>query len=103
MRKLGAEDRLIGASNLMLSQGAAPAYIPVGAAGALYRHLNESGLEQTVENAANALKAIAGDAVGEALKKRILSMYELFANGERPAVMRRAAQEIKAAALGGIV
>ena len=103
VRKLGAEDRLIGASNLLLSQGMTPAYIPVGAAGALYRHLDESGLEQTRENAGNALAAIAGGAVSPELAASILSMYDLFANGDRPAALRRAAQEVRARTLGGIV
>ena len=103
VRKLGAEDRLVGAANLMLSQGMQPAYIAIGAAGALYRHLNESGLGQTRENALTALKSIAGEAVGGQLTDTILSMYDLFAAGERPAALRRAAQRIQEKSLGGIV
>lgn len=103
VRKLGADDRLIGAANLMLSQNMQPAYIAVGAAGALYRHLNESGLEQTRENAMNALKSISGEAAGPQLTDVILSMYDLFAAGDRPAALRRAAQAVQARSLGGIV
>lgn len=93
VRKLGPEDRLIGAANLMLRQGMTPAYIAVGAAGALYRHLDESSLDQTDENAADALKAIAGDAAGASLSETILSMYGLFANSDRPAALRRAGRQ----------
>lgn len=103
VRKLGAEDRLIGASNLMLSQGMTPAYLAIGAGGALYRHLNESNVEQSVENAASALKTIAGDAVSKELAAMILDMYARFLNGDRPADLRRAAQDVKAKSLGGIV
>ena len=103
VRKLGAEDRLIGSSNLMLEQGMTPAYIAIGAAGALYRHLNESALEQTAENAAEALSKIAGDAAGSELSEMILSMYRLYMNGDRPADLRRAAQALKEKTLGKIV
>ena len=103
VRKLGAEDRLIGAANLMLAQDISPACIAVGAAGALYRLLNELNLEQTVENAAGKLSEIAGEAAAGALSAMILDMYQLFMNGDRPAALRRAAQEIRARHLGGIV
>ena len=103
VRKLGAEDRLIGSSNLMLEQGMTPAYIAIGAAGALYRHLNESNLEQSVENASEALKTISGDAVGSELSEMILGMYRLYMNGDRPADLRRAAQSLKEKTLGKIV
>ena len=103
VRKLGADDRLIGAARLMLAQNLSPAYITIGAAGALYRHLNESGIEQTRDHAAAALNSIAGSAVAPELSETILDMYCLLASGEQPAVLRRAAQEIKAKSLGGIV
>ena len=103
VRKLGAEDRLIGAANLMLKQEISPAYITIGAAGALYRHLNETGMEQSRENAAAALESIAGNAANAALREGILSMYDLFAKGESLTTLRRSAQDAKAKGLGGIV
>ena len=103
VRKLGAEDRLIGAANLMLKQNMSPAYLCVGAAGALYRHLNENALTQSRENAASALENIAGCAVNANLRESIHSMYDLFAKGEVPAALRRAAQDAKAKELGSIV
>ena len=103
VRKLGAEDRLIGASNLMLKLGISPAYITVGAAGALYRHLNETGMEQSRANAAAALVDISGNAADEALRESILSMYDLFAKGESLTTLRRTAQDARAKALGWIV
>lgn len=59
-RKLGAADRLIGSSLLCLEQGVKPAYIAVGAAGAVYRYLNEAGIEQSKEEAAKVLKDVSG-------------------------------------------
>jgi len=103
VRKLGAEDRLIGASNLMLSQGMTPAFIAIGAGGALYRHLSESGKEQSSINAADALHEIAGDAVSGTLAELILGMYAFFLNGDRPSDLRRTAQDIKARTLGNVI
>jgi len=103
VRKLGAEDRLIGASNLMLSQGVSTAFVCIGAAGALYRYLNETGAAQTREHAAAALESISGEAVGAELRKDILSMYDLFAAGESIPTLRHAAQDEKAKSLRGIV
>ena len=103
VRKLGAEDRLIGAANMMLRQGLSAAYISIGAAGALYRHLQETGMSQTRENAAAALKNIAGDTAGADLTESILSMFDRFAAGNPPYDLRRAAQDAKAKTLGEII
>ena len=53
VRKLGPEDRLIGAAFLALEQGVIPAYIAVGAAAGVRRYLAEAGLRQSVETAGN--------------------------------------------------
>ncbi|MBQ9951463.1 MAG: mannitol dehydrogenase [Clostridia bacterium] len=102
-RKLSGNDRLIGASRLMIETGMSPAFISIGSAGALYRYLNESGREQSAENAAAALREIAGDAVSDELFAAIMDMYAQFLAGESPAAMRRAAQNLKAKNLGNIV
>ena len=102
-RKLSGNDRLIGASRLMIETGMSPAFISIGSAGALYRYLNESGHEQSAENAAAALREIAGDAVSDELFAAIMDMYAQFLAGESPAAMRRAAQNLKAKNLGNIV
>ena len=94
-RKLGAADRLIGSSLLCLEMGVTPAYIAVGAAGAVYRYLSEAGTEQSYDAAKRVLREISGLPDGHALTELILQMYGLYLEGETTAMMRRYAQKIK--------
>ena len=66
-RKLAQADRLIGSSLLALEQGVTPAYIAVGAAGAVYRYLNEAGTEQSCEAARKVLEEVSGLTADQAL------------------------------------
>ena len=102
-RKLAAADRLIGSSLLCLEQGITPAYIAVGAAGAVYRYLNEAGTEQSVEAAAQVLADVSGLAADHELTKMILDMYGKFLEGETVATLRRSAQALKSAGLKNII
>ena len=103
VRKLGRDDRLIGSALLAMEQGIEPYYIALGAAGALYRQLNETGKEQTQENAEETLCEISGLAADHALVRMILNLYVLFQNGETPAVMRKAVQELKTGSLKDVI
>ena len=103
VRKLGADDRLIGSSLLAMEQGITPVYTALGAAGALYRQLNEAGQEQSAENAAKALQDISGLAADHDLTKLILELYVHFLNGDTTADMRRAVQARKAACLSNVI
>ena len=102
-RKLAASDRLIGSARLCLEQGVSPAYLCVGAAGGVYEYLKENALEQTEENAVAALRQLSGVVDGESLQQQILAYYSLFAAGDSLGGIRRAAQRVKAAAVGGAV
>ena len=102
-RKLGAADRLIGSSLLCLEQGVKPADIAVGAAGAVYRYLNEAGIEQSKEEAAKVLKDVSGLEADSELAGMILDLYAYFLEGEPVAALRRAAQAAKTASLGKII
>ena len=103
VRKLAASDRLIGSARLCLEQGVSPAYLCVGAAGAVFQYLKENAKEQTPEHAKAALAQLSGVVDGEVLQQQILAYYELFAAGESLGGIRRAAQQVKAAAVGGAV
>lgn len=102
-RKLAAADRLIGASLLALEQGVTPAFIAAGAAGAVYRYLNEAGTEQSMDAAANVLREVSGLADGHELMKMILQMYAYFLEGEPVCALRRAAQALKSQGLKDII
>lgn len=103
VRKLAPADRLIGSARLCIEQGIAPAYICVGAAGAVYEYLKEHAQEQSQENASAALRQLSGINDGEEVQHRILGYYRLFAGGAPLDALRRAAQREKAAAVGGAV
>lgn len=94
-RKLAPQDRLIGSATLCLEQGVTPAFLCVGAAGAVYEYLRQSGAEQTRKNAEETLKTLSHLAEGS-LFDQILAYYALFAAGEPIANIRRAAQKTKA-------
>ena len=80
-----------------------PAYIAVGAAGAVYRYLNESGVEQSVEEAKKVLKEVSGLDESSELAGMILDMYGYYLEGEPISALRRAAQAAKSAGLGKII
>ena len=103
VRKLAAADRLIGPARLCAEEGILPAYVCVGAAGAVYAYLMQSGSDQTQANATAALLALSGVGEGEPLQTLILGYYRSFADGESLGVIRRAAQRHKAASVGGAV
>lgn len=103
VRKLGADDRLIGSALLCMEQGITPVYAALGAAGAVYRYLDEAQLEQTPERAAKALEEISGLEPAHPLAQMILDLYGWYLHGDSPAVMCRAAQKRKTASLKDIV
>lgn len=102
-RKLGPEDRLIGAAALALEQGITPAYIAAGAAAGLRRYLAEAGAQQSVEAAGQVLAEVSGLADGSPLRELILEDYRMFLEGKPLAEIRRAADEKKASAAQNII
>lgn len=102
-RKLAEADRLIGSALLCLEQGITPAYIAVGAAGAVYRYLNEVGTEQSVEAATQVLHDVSGLDASHPLAEMILAQYVHFLEGEPVSVMRRAAETRKSASLSDVI
>ena len=102
-RKLGAADRLIGTGLMCLEQGVTPAYVAVGAAGAVYRYLNEAGTEQSAAAAGQVLAEVSGLGENHPLAALILEMYGLFLEGETVGTMRRAAQKVKTGTLRPVI
>lgn len=103
VRKLAAADRLIGSALLCLEEGITPAHIAVGAAGAVYRYLNEAGTEQSAEAAMQVLHDISGLDATHPLTELILAQYALFLEGEPISVMRHEAEKIKSASLANVI
>ncbi|MDR0584719.1 MAG: mannitol-1-phosphate 5-dehydrogenase [Treponema sp.] len=79
-RKLGSNDRFMGAIACCRAQGVIPAFISAGAAAALDCHLREKGLARTPEAALAALEQIAGpEAVSGA--PLVPVMYRILSEG----------------------
>ncbi len=102
-RKLGPDDRLIGASLLCLEQGIVPVYTALGAAGAVYRYLDENNINQTIEHASSVLMEISKLEKTHPLINLILDMYRGFANGDNPRTMRKYADSQKSAFIKNII
>ncbi|AEF82784.1 mannitol-1-phosphate 5-dehydrogenase [Leadbettera azotonutricia] len=93
VRKLGPNDRLIGAINCCNAMGISPGFISAGAGAALYCHLKEKNLPQTREAAEAALAEVSGLAKGAGEAALILNMHGLFAKGAEFSEAIRAATE----------
>ena len=88
---------------MCLEQGVTPAYVAVGAAGAVYRYLNEAGTEQSAAAAGQVLAEVSGLGENHPLAALILEMYGLFLEGETVGTMRRAAQKVKTGTLRPVI
>ena len=94
-RKLGAQDRIIGAATTALEMGITPAYICVGAAAALYRFINEAdGMDQGEGSALAVLKEVSGLTEEDTLTQLILTMYRKLLSGCSLKQLRLAADMI---------
>ena len=101
-RKLAASDRLTGGASNVLSAGAAPVFICVGAAAALYKYMKESGLDMSVASAMEEYKRLAGSP-DEKICALTEDFYKLFAAGAGLHQILAAADALKHKAVGMIV
>ncbi len=91
-RKLGPDDRLVGAARLCEKQKLPCTHISVGIAGAVFRYLLDSGQPQTIENARKVLAEICQIVPEDPLATQAEEWYALFAAGTRPQQLRVTAQ-----------
>lgn len=88
VRKLGPNDRLIGAARLCTKHGIVPHHISVGIAAAVHRYLYEQGQAQCYANAARALSELSGLDPCESLAHLVMRVYSLFMAGTRSEQLR---------------
>lgn len=91
VRKLGAADRLIGASLLCEKQGILPAYTAIGAAGALISYEKV----QDEKSAKSALAEIAGLTENSKLSELIITFYNMLKSGASVRDIKNKAEAIK--------
>ena len=102
-RKLGPDDRLIGAARLAMDEGVTPAYIAVGAAAGLRRYLAEMNGEQSEEAAANVLSEVSKLCEEEHLREMILENYRLIVSGAGLRDLLNHAQTISCSSLKNVI
>jgi mannitol-1-phosphate 5-dehydrogenase len=92
-RKLGPQDRLIGAIRCCREQGLSPAFISLGAAAALFRRLEEQRQPQTPAAAAQALAELSGLEAPSPDAAGILAFHSMIAkNAEFPELIAAAVE-----------
>lgn len=101
-RKLSPADRMIGSAALCMETGVFPAFISLGAAGAVYEYIRENEMEQTGENASKVLEEVSGLADGDELKGAILTLYGGYREGKSIRELRKAAEGLRASKLGAV-
>ena len=100
-RKLGNQDRFIGALSCCSNEGINPAFVSVGTAAALYWHLRENNLPQSREAALAALKEVSG--LEEADAGKILFFHSLLSSAQSGDFDKTIEKIIKAASDEGQV
>ena len=103
-RKLGKNDRLIGSLLCCAEKGVIPAFISIGAAAALYCHLNENAAggsppNQSREAARSVLQEVSLLEEDSIYTERILSFYSMFASVSQGGNLNEVMQKIIKAAL----
>ena len=103
-RKLAPADRMIGSSNLAVSEGITPVYISVGSAAAVRRYINETeGLEQGLETAEKVLVEVSKVEKGSKLMEMILHFYQMLLEGKNLEEILKEADELKHASIGKVI
>ena len=103
MRKLSPNDRLIGSAKLAVAHGITPAYIAVGIAAAIRRHLAESNLEQTAEYAETTLIDISRLDPKAPLCRMVLEYYKMICTGCTVQQLLTKADQLKHAGMDSVV
>ena len=107
-RKLGLDDRLIGAALLCLDQEVIPAHICIGIGGAIFDYIEDHQLDQTTDQAAVILREISGLNQDGARNEQLLfeyalNMYKLFQQERTADDLRQQAMLMIAAHSGDII
>ena len=102
-RKLAPTDRLIGSASLCLEEKICPAFIAVGAAGAVFEYQKETGREQTDAAALETLRELSGLSPDAPLAGMILEAYRLYRTGAEPREMYEMAEARRHQSLTDVV
>lgn len=103
-RKLGPDDRLIGAAKLALEEGIVPTYIAAGTAAGLWRYIAEDqDMKQSMSAAEKALAEASRLKRDEPLAEVILNGYRLLLDGGTMAGLYGWADRVKHESLQAVI
>jgi len=94
-RKLSKTDRLIGAARFCIKNDITPTYTIIGIAAAVYQHLEENKIEQTINNAIMVLENISELKPDEDLTFQIIKTYKMFNKSAALEQLKKAAVTMK--------
>ncbi len=101
-RKLAPSDRLTGGAMNVISTGATPVFICVGAAAALFKYMKDTELDMSPASAMAEYAKLAGEPAAE-LAPMVEKLYSLFTEGKSLSEILNAADSMKHDAVGMIV
>lgn len=101
-RKLAPSDRLTGGAMNVISTGAAPVFICIGAAAALYKYMKDAELDTSAASAMAEYAKLAGEPAAT-LAPMVEKFYNLFVEGKTLTEILSAADKMKHDAVGMIV
>lgn len=101
-RKLAPSDRLTGGAMNVISTGAAPVFICIGAAAALYKYVKDAEIDTSAASAMAEYAKLAGEPATK-LAPTVEKFYTLFAEGKTLAEILSVADKMKHDAVGMIV
>lgn len=95
-RKLAAEDRLVGAMRLALTESVDVNFMAVGAAAAMWSYLGENGMAQAMDSCRRNLCALSGLSEGSEIVGLVLEFYRIILDTRSVAELCHAAERKKA-------
>ena len=95
-RKLAAEDRLVGAMRLALTESVDVTFMAVGAAAAMWSYLGENGMAQAMDSCRRNLCALSGLSEGSEIVGLVLEFYRIILDTRSVAELCHAAERKKA-------
>lgn len=102
-RKLASSDRMIGSSLLCQEMKIAPIFISVGTAAAVYRYLEENGIEQCMDACKKTLEELSCLKPEYDTSKLIFKFYDMLIQKKTVKEIRKAAEEMRSRIMTGIV
>ncbi|MDR1620159.1 MAG: mannitol dehydrogenase [Clostridiales bacterium] len=102
-RKLGPQDRLVGAALNCLQQGVSPAFTYLGTAAALRQYIAENEKPQNEQQALQVLLNVCELPIDHEIIRGVMPLYDLMRQSSTLAGLRGFVETARAATLGDVI